>query len=95
MESVSYIKPKTQPLVEYAVLLANGEVVDITCHLYEDVANDEGDTISYRFFKDKRVIAELGGTEVKAIISKTDVNHLAVIKALKKTKPRKKVVKGE
>jgi hypothetical protein len=90
MDTVSYLKPKNQPLVDYAVLLSNGEVVDITCHVYEDVCTEEGDTISYRFFKDKRVIAELGGAEVKAIISKTDVNHEAVIKALKKSKPRRK-----
>lgn len=91
MDQVSYLKPKISPLVDYAVLLTNGEVVDISCHLYEDVATEDGETIAYRFLKDKRVIAELEGSAVRAIISKTDVNHEAVIKALKKAKPRKRV----
>lgn len=92
MESVSYLKTKSTPLVEYAVLLSNGEVVDVACHKYECAYTDEGEIISYVFLKEKNTIMELEGGSVKAIISKTDVNHLDVIKALKKVKPRRKKV---
>lgn len=90
METVSYLKTKTLPLVSYAVLLSNGQVIDIDCHRYEDVASDDGETIAYKFYKDKNVIMELEGHAVRAIISKTDVNHIEVIKALKKPKTRRR-----
>lgn len=91
MEPISYLKNKVVPLVSYAILLSNGQVIDIDCHRYEDVASEDGETIAYKFYKDKNVIAELEGGAVRAIISKTDVNHEMVIKALKKPKARRKV----
>jgi hypothetical protein len=92
MDTVSYLKPKILPLIEYVVLLHNEQTIEVSCNLYDDLTSEDGDTTAYRFFKDKKIILELEGSAVRAIISKTDVNHLDVIKALKKVKPRRKKV---
>jgi hypothetical protein len=90
MEVIPTIKSNQSKFTDYAILLKNGELVEISCEYYACLTTDEGDQLSYQFYIGKRIVLELEAVVLSAVVSKTDTNYLQIIKAIKKTKPKKK-----
>jgi len=93
MQALSKIDGNKSKYVNYAVLLSNGEVLDILVEFYDVLSAEESnEPVCYRFYKDKKIVLELEGNAVRAIVSKSDENWETILKAIKKPKVKRKVV---
>lgn len=94
MEIISSIKPSQSKYVNYLILLKNGETIQVVSETFECLPNDEGDPFCYRFFCDKKIVLEIEGGKIDAVLSENHVDTKSAIAAIKKSKPKvkKKVV---
>ena len=93
MKVLPSIENNKSKYVNYAVLLSNGEVLDIVVEFYDVLSAEESnEPVCYRFYKEKKVVLELEGNAVKAIVSKSDQNWEMILKAIRKPKVKRKPV---
>lgn len=75
---------KTEPLLNFAVLLRNGQVLDQRATTWLEVTDDEGVGASYQFYVGKVRVMSIEYTEVRAVFCREHCDVDKAIRALRR-----------
>ena len=73
--------PKDKKIVDYCILLKNGKVIDVKAETYEIIADLDGNSLTYRFFRMRRPVLELEAIQIDLIMDASAVDVTAAISA--------------